>query len=113
MICKVEPNQFTSQVDFFEFYRQVLKKNALVPCRNSHTQLQLQNQQISYIFSHVDRSDDLDSFFYCGICFTKSEKEKINKWFIGCFIDLYKVLDIPLSLIWLSDNDPGISVAIA
>jgi hypothetical protein len=56
---------------------------------------------------------DLNISFYALLCFLKGENLENYEWLIQSIKELYQELDIPLSLVWLFDDEANISKAIA
>ncbi len=54
----------------------------------------------------------LNTSFYAGMCFLKSENQEDYEWLIATYKELYKELDIPLPGVWLSDDEANIPKAI-
>ena len=50
----------------------------------------------------------LNICFYSDLCFLKDETARSYEWLFRTILMLFKHLDIPLPLVWLTDGDPQI-----
>lgn len=109
----VELNQLTFQVEYL-FFIDKPSKNMLL----HHGEILILDCTYNTIRFHMPLAiltgvTGLNSSFYCEMCFMKGEKEEDYKWLIRSIKDLFKELDIPLPLTWLSDGESSIPAATA
>ena len=110
---KIQLNSMTTKVEYLFFCNKASKKMLL---HNEKTLiLNCIYKTNRYHMSLIIETEvtDLNTFFFVDMCFLKSEKLDDYCFLIKTYKKLYQELNIPLSEVWLSDEEFNISTAIA
>ena len=110
---KMQLNEISRKVEYLFFCNKTSKKMLL---HNEETLILNCIYKINLYFMPLaigTRVTNLNIFFYAAMCFMKKEKLKNYCFLIKAYKELYQELNIPLSKMWLSNEEINISAAIA